>query len=190
MPASPARALVLVGFMGAGKTTVGRALSKRLGWQFEDLDERIERREQKSVAEIFQVQGEYGFRRAERAALMESLEELKSGTAKILALGGGAFVNEKNRALIEESNVLTLFLDAGPEESWRRCAAQREKDGTERPLLKTGDTFRALYHLRRPHYLKAAYRQQTSRRSVDEIVEEIIQTARTALGRSKTRKSD
>ena len=67
------RAVALVGFMGAGKSSVGRALSEQLGWMFEDLDERIERRERRKVAEIFRESGEAGFRKAEHAALRELL---------------------------------------------------------------------------------------------------------------------
>ena len=76
----PVRAVFLVGFMGAGKTSVGRALSRRLGWRFEDLDDRIQAREGRSVSEIFQQSGEAGFRQAERAALAELLELQQNGT--------------------------------------------------------------------------------------------------------------
>ena len=86
--------------MGAGKSSVGQAMGKLLGWAFEDLDERIESREGRAVAEIFRDSGESAFRRAEHAALKELLKELRSGTEKVVALGGGAFVPERNAALI------------------------------------------------------------------------------------------
>src|SRR5260370_38013393 len=92
------RALFLVGFMGAGKSSVGRALGERLGWTFVDLDERIERREGRAVAELFRSSGEQKFRRAERAALDVLVKELRSASAMIVALGGGAFVQKENAA--------------------------------------------------------------------------------------------
>jgi len=81
------RAVVLVGFMGAGKSTVGRALSRRLGLPFEDLDDRIEQREGKAIEQIFRESGEAGFREAETAALRELLGELDS-SLRVVALGG------------------------------------------------------------------------------------------------------
>ena len=96
------RSIFLVGFMGAGKTTVGRALSRRLGLPFEDLDDRIQQREGKSIEQIFRESGEAEFRKAETAALREVLAELGSSTG-VVALGGGAFVQSENAALIEDA---------------------------------------------------------------------------------------
>ncbi|MGZ7057341.1 MAG: shikimate kinase, partial [Candidatus Angelobacter sp.] len=81
------RCVVLIGFMGAGKTTVGRALARRLRWKFIDLDDVIEHREKKSVAEIFASSGEAAFRRMESAALTALLQDRKSGSDLVLALG-------------------------------------------------------------------------------------------------------
>ncbi|MFZ1008309.1 MAG: shikimate kinase, partial [Candidatus Sulfotelmatobacter sp.] len=148
--------------MGAGKSSVGRAMGKLLGWGFEDLDERIELRERRTVAEIFRDSGEAAFRRAEHAALKELLKELRSGTEKVVALGGGAFVPIRNAALIEAEDVPTVFLDASVEELWQRCGEQAERQGVERPLLSGYvEKFRELYEARRPHYLKARHRQET-----------------------------
>jgi shikimate kinase len=168
-------ALFLVGFMGAGKTSVGRALAGRLNWTFEDLDERIERREQRTVSEIFRDSGEPEFRRAEHAALQSVLEEIRSGAVKIVALGGGAFVQEQNSALLRASGVPTVFLDARVEELWRRCCAQAKEAGTERPLLSSIDQFRQLYEARRPGYLRASLGVQTGHRTLDEIASEIAE---------------
>jgi shikimate kinase len=110
--------------MGAGKTTVGRALGLRLNWLFEDLDERIERRERRTVAEIFRDSGESAFRRAEHEALRELIEELRGGSARIIALGGGAFVQEDNASLLRSSPVTAVFLDAPADELWARCQTQ------------------------------------------------------------------
>jgi shikimate kinase len=180
-----ARAVILIGFMGAGKSSVGRALAEQLGWTFEDLDDRIEQQEGRKVAEIFRASGEEGFRRAEHAALKDLLRELRSGVQRIVALGGGAFVQKKNAVLIEAGAVPSVFLDAAVEELWRRCRQQAEQQGIERPLLGSMERFRELYEARQPHYLKAAFRQQTGGRSVQQIATEVMQ----ALGLDRRRDS-
>ena len=169
-------ALFLVGFMGAGKTSVGQALARRLNWTFEDLDERIEQREQRTVPQIFRDSGEAEFRRAEHAALQHVLEEIRSGAVKIVALGGGAFVQEQNAALLGASGVPTVFLDAPVEELWQRCCTQASEAGTERPLLRNMDEFRRLYESRRPGYERASLGVQTGRRTLDEIASEIAES--------------
>ena len=192
-PSSPrhkARAVVLIGFMGAGKSSVGRALSEQLGWTFEDLDERIEQRERRKVAEIFREFGESGFRRAEYAALKEILSELRAGVeriiaGKIVALGGGAFVQKRNARLIEAGGVPTVFLDAGVEELWQRCRQQAERQGVERPLLGSQKSFGELYEVRRPHYLKASFRQETGGKTVERIAAEVVQTLGLHRGRGR-----
>jgi shikimate kinase len=168
-----ANAVFLVGFMGAGKTSVGRALGQLLNWAFEDLDDRIERREGRKVAEIFRDSGEDEFRRAEHSALQHLLDELRGGGVRIVALGGGAFVQEKNAALLIESAVPTVFLDASVEELWQRCRKQASEAGTERPLLRSQQEFRKLYDARRKSYGKASFRVQTGKRGVEDIAAEI-----------------
>lgn len=170
---TPVRAVFLVGFMGAGKSSVGRALGQRLGWDFEDLDDRIERRETRTVAEIFRVSGEREFRRAERTALRQVLEELGGGAKRVVALGGGAFVQKENARQLEAAGVPTVFLDAPVEELWRRCQEQANELGTERPLLRTQAGFRRLHEKRRLGYLKALLKVDTSNRSVQAIATEI-----------------
>jgi shikimate kinase len=169
------RAVILVGFMGAGKSTVGRVLAEHLGWTFEDLDDRIELREKRKVGEIFRKSGEAGFRRAEHQALKELLEALRSGSEKVIALGGGAFAHESNISLIDAGKVPTVFLDAGVEELWGRCQSQSERQGMERPLLGNSEGFRVLYEKRRPHYLRASLRQETAGKTVEQIAAEMIQ---------------
>jgi shikimate kinase len=164
----------LVGFMGAGKSTVGRALSQRLNWVFEDLDDRIERRERRSVAEIFRDYGELEFRRAERVALQSLLEELHGGVARVVALGGGAFVQPENAALLRAAGVHTVFLDAPVEELWRRCCEQAAEVAAERPLLGSADRFSDLYNERRLAYANASLKIETAGRTVDEIAAEIM----------------
>jgi shikimate kinase len=164
--------------MGAGKSSVGRALAEQLGWTFEDLDERIERREQRKVPEIFRESGEAEFRRAEHAALREVLRELSAGAERIVALGGGAFVQKRNARLVEAGRVPTVFLDADVEELWRRCRQQAEQHGVERPLLGRLNSFRELYEMRKPHYLKASFRQETGGKAVEQIAAEVVQALR------------
>ena len=159
--------------MGAGKTSVGRALGQRLNWIFEDLDDRIQAREGRSVAEIFRDSGESEFRRAEHSALQHVLEELRGGGARIVALGGGAFVQKENAALLKASSVPTVFLDAPLEELWLRCRTQATTNGTERPLLRSMEQFRKLYETRRKSYSKASLKIQTGSRAVETITAEI-----------------
>ena len=133
----------LVGFMGAGKSSVGRALGQRLNWVFEDLDDRIEAREGRTVAEIFRDSGESEFRRVEHAALEHALGELRGGAAKVIALGGGAFVQNENAALLKACGVPIVFLEAPVEELWQRCCTQASESGAERPLLSSLEQFRS-----------------------------------------------
>jgi shikimate kinase len=161
--------------MGAGKSTVGRALAKRLGWAFEDLDSRIEKREKRQIHKIFSHAGEAEFRRAEHAALKELLTELETGAPMVVALGGGAFVQRQNAALIQKAGAPTIFLDATVDELWARCRQQAEKEALERPLLSNVIGFRELYTSRRRHYLKASIRQETTAKTVDEIVTELVE---------------
>ena len=176
--AAAVRAVVLVGFMGAGKTSVGQALARDLGWRFEDLDQRIERREGRKIAEIFRKSGEAAFRRAEQEALRELLDELPNGSPKVIALGGGAFIHESNSKLIHAVKIPTVFLDAEVDELWRRCTQESARFGVERPLLAALDDFRTLYEKRRPYYLTATLRHETAGKAVEEIAAELIQVLR------------
>ncbi len=160
--------------MGAGKSSVGRALAARLGWTFEDLDLRIERGDGRRIAEIFRLSGETEFRRKEHEALKQLLEELRAGSEAVIALGGGAFIQESNAGLIGASGIPTVFLDAEVDELWRRCVGESAKAGTERPLLGGVEGFRELYEKRRPYYLKARSRHETGGKAVEEIAVELV----------------
>jgi len=174
-------AVFLVGFMGAGKTSVGRWLGQHLNWAFEDLDDRIEQRERRTVPEIFRESGETEFRRAEHAALLGAVEELAGGALKVVALGGGAFVQKNNAALLSASGMPTVFLDAPLEELWQRCSKQASEAGVQRPLLQSLEQFSQLYETRRRVYGTASLKVQTSGRSVEEVAAEIA----AALGLKK-----
>ncbi|HEV2398960.1 MAG TPA: shikimate kinase [Candidatus Sulfotelmatobacter sp.] len=175
---SPVRAVFLVGFMGAGKSSVGRALGQSLNWLFEDLDDRIERREHRSIAEIFRKSGESAFRQAEHEALREVLQELRRGGTRVIALGGGAFVQSNNAVLLKAAGVPTVFLDAPVEELWQRCCRQATESGTDRPLLRSQDQFRELHRDRRKSYRKASVRIETGGRPIDDIAAEIVRKLR------------
>jgi shikimate kinase len=162
------RTVFLVGFMGAGKTTVGQALGRRLGLPFEDLDDRIQLREGKTIEQIFRESGEAEFRKVETAALRELLAELKS-SFRVVALGGGAFVQTVNASLIEKADAHSVFLDAPVGELLRRC----EETPNLRPLRKDPQQFLELYERRRPLYMKAAVRIETNGKDVDVIAAEV-----------------
>jgi len=168
LSASPVRVVFLVGFMGAGKTSVGKALSQDLGWPFEDLDDRLESREGRTVEQIFRESGEQAFRRAETAALRELLDEL-GPAPKIVALGGGAFVQRENAEFLERADVTSVFLDGPVEELFKRC----HKQPVERPLRGNLEQFQQLYQVRRPHYLKAKLRIDTASKDVEAVAGEL-----------------
>jgi shikimate kinase len=172
---SGVRTIFLVGFMGAGKTSVGLALSRKLGWPFEDLDERIEAREGRSIDQIFEQSGEAEFRKMEHSALRSLIQELDA-SPKVLAVGGGAFAQASNAALLAGFPV--VFLDAPVEELFRRCQEQELK----RPLRRELAEFQRLYQARRPCYLKAAVCIETGGKDVEEVADETIKSLGLTMG--------
>jgi len=154
--------------MGAGKTTVGRELSKQLGWKFTDLDDLIVQRARKSVADIFATEGEPSFRQHESKALAEVIRQSAKQTI-VIALGGGAYVQPSNFEAIRESGCRTIHLDADLETLTSRC----QREGKIRPLLQDQNQFRQLYEARRSGYMKADHRVETAGKSVQQIVTEI-----------------
>ena len=104
--------MLLTGFMGAGKTSVGRSLAKRLGWAFTDLDACIEEREGRSLAAIFSNSGEAGFRRAESHALRSILMRCKRPPRRVVALGGGTLTRPGNVRQVARSQAPLVFLQA------------------------------------------------------------------------------
>lgn len=163
--------IVLVGFMGAGKTTVGRALATRLRCEFQDLDDLIEQREGQSVAQIFSSAGEARFRQAESAALRDLLQESASRSDLVLALGGGAFVQAGNRSLLEQAGAITVLLEAPLEELRRRCQAEQKV----RPLAQQEARFAELFASRRADYELARFHVQTQGKPVEQVAAEVAQ---------------
>lgn len=143
------KAIFVVGFMGAGKSTVGRALATRLGWNFFDLDDAIEAAEGAKISDIFATRGESEFRRLETEALQRLLA---SSDAAVIALGGGAYTIAANRDLLRDHGA-TIWLDC-PFETVQRRVAQF----THRPLARDPERFAQLYQSRREHYANATHR--------------------------------
>ena len=144
-----AKNIFLVGLMGAGKTTVGRMLAKRLGLGFVDSDREIESRTGVSVPTIFEIEGEEGFRKRET----QVIADLSALHGHVLATGGGAVLREENRNNLK-SNGFVVYLNAPPQVLW-----ERTRHDKNRPLLKVEDPLRKLHELfviRDPLYREVA----------------------------------
>jgi len=161
------RTIVLVGLMGVGKTTVGRRLARKLGLGFVDSDHEIEKAADMTVAEIFEKYGEEDFRSGERRVIARLLE----GKPKVVATGGGAFINEETRTLIKEAG-LSIWLDADVD-----VLVERTGRRDTRPLLKQGDPAQILAQLaqeRSPFYGEADIKVKSSVGPHDRVVGEIV----------------
>jgi shikimate kinase len=156
--------LYLVGFMGAGKTTVARALARRLDWRVADIDELIERRERLTVSELFARQGEPYFRAVERAVLLEQIGVRHT----VVATGGGTFVDPQNRALINGDGA-SVWLDVPLE-----GLVARVPPAGRRPLAADRTEFERLYFVRRAAYEQAHLRIDAGRGSIPAIVEQLV----------------
>ena len=162
--------IILIGFMGAGKTTLGRILAKRLGISFVDTDERIVREQKRAVSDIFAKEGESYFRELETEQLKEllGLEE-----RMVISVGGGLPVQPQNHELLRELGT-TIYLKAGIETLVKRLSRD-----TKRPLLQGGsveEKIAGLMREREPVYEKVADKiVQTDGKSVDEAVDMLQQ---------------
>ena len=153
----------LVGFMGAGKTTVARALARRLHWQVEDIDDRIEKRERRDIATIFRQQGEPYFRSIER----EELITLLPARGTVVATGGGTFADPMTRELMLRDGAV-VWLDA----SFATVLERVPLDG-RRPLASDRIEMEKLYNQRFMAYSRAHLRLDAGRSSVEELVDQI-----------------
>jgi len=148
VPLRMPKILCLTGFMGCGKTTIGRRVAGQLGWRFVDLDTRIEERAGLAISAIFERQGEPAFRDLEHQLLQLALDEAAaSSQSSILALGGGTFAQPRNVALLSSASALVVFLETPIEVLLARCVSK-----THRPLFRDAASFRKLYAERLPFY--------------------------------------
>jgi shikimate kinase len=166
-----AQPIIITGFMGAGKTAVAAALAERLGCRMIDLDEFVAGREGRTAQTIIDEDGEHRFREIETEALREALET----DAGVIALGGGTWTIERNRALIDRHTHHTVWLDAPFELCWQRI----ENEIHARPLARERAKARKLYDARRRLYRRASMRLKIDAgKSARTIVEIIVYVLR------------
>lgn len=160
--------IILIGLMGAGKTTVGQALATELKVKFFDADQVIIEQESKSIAEIFAQDGESYFREVETKTILSLIEEYNNA---VISVGGGAFVNEKTRSIIQQY-ATSVFLDADIEELKRRVGK-----GEGRPLLEgvdVGKKLASLKAVRDPIYKQADFTVMTQNEGVEDTVSRVL----------------
>ncbi|MBS1801566.1 MAG: shikimate kinase [Acidobacteria bacterium] len=167
LPAS-LRRIILTGFMGAGKSTIGRLLAARLGWEFLDLDAHLENRTGATIPDLFSRYGEPHFRRLESTALASALGR----THTVLALGGGAPEEITNRLLVEQTPAtFAIFLDAPFPMLFDRCMLQ----DISRPVLADPALAEIRFARRRPFYQRLAQLTiETAAQSPEQTVEAIV----------------
>ncbi|MGA2091198.1 MAG: shikimate kinase [Endomicrobiales bacterium] len=159
--------IALTGFMGTGKTTTGKLLAKKLGWEFVDIDAIIERNAEMSVSDIFAHFGELNFRDRETQAI----KQLSTLDKKVFSCGGGAVLRSENMDILEKTGMI-VCLTASPEVIY-----QRVHHHTTRPLLKVSDplkTIKELLATREPFYRRCTCTINSDTLSPEQIVEEIL----------------
>lgn len=157
--------IYLIGFMGAGKSSVGLVLAEQMGWPFVDLDTIIEAGQGATIRQIFEQAGEPFFRNIEHAALVEVIRKEPA----VIALGGGTFVQRPNFELVRQTGGATIWLDCPIEELWQRCSTM-----DNRPLFRDRESFFKLYEQRLPYYRQAEFRIASGGRSPEDIVQDIL----------------
>lgn len=156
--------IYLVGFMGAGKSSVADVLGHCIGWRIEDVDQRIENREGRSIAQIYAKEGEAYFRKVERMVLLEILGHRHT----VVATGGGTFVDRLNQSTINRDGV-SIWLDA----SFETVVERIPPDG-RRPLAADRDSMQSLWTERRAAYSLAHLRLDSDTVPIGELVRRII----------------
>jgi len=161
--------IALIGFMGTGKTAVGKALAAKLKLRFVEMDALIEEKAGRTIADIFRQDGEAAFRKLES----EVAAEVSQGKNQVISCGGGVVLNQVNVDSLKQGALL-VYLTASPEEVAKRTAG----DGGKRPLLNTPDkeaVIRDMMAVRRPFYGRAAdITIDTTEMDIDAVVEQII----------------
>jgi shikimate kinase len=163
-------AIYVVGFMGSGKTTIGKRLADELGWHFFDIDDDIEAIAGMSIPNIFEEKGEAEFRRIESEAIAARVRQAEASKPMVVALGGGAYAREENARLVDNHGV-TVWLDCPLQMVTARVAAAEH-----RPLARDPEAFERLYHARREAYAKAAFRIEVESDDAGETVNRILNT--------------
>ena len=165
--------LFLIGYRGSGKSTVGKLLAQELGWQFVDTDERIVRTAGTTIAEIFEAEGEVGFRDREEQAVAEVSQE---SSAHVVALGGGAILREGNREVLSERG-RCIWLDGSAEQLFKRIQKDAHSQAN-RPQLTDRSGYDEVVDVmtqRRPIYAGLArFTIETDQLTPEEIVKKII----------------
>ncbi len=163
-----AAAVILTGFMGSGKSVVGRLLAKQLGWEFVDTDAVVENRTGRKIAELFDSEGEDAFRKMEEEAVIKSIDERRAGLGRVVSLGGGAVASSKVAGLLKKEP-LVFFLDIDMETAFKRAGTKA------RPLARNKDVFHRLFAEREHLYRRlAACVVDTRGKDVDIVAGEII----------------
>jgi shikimate kinase len=163
--------IVFMGFMGAGKSTVGGLVARRLGWHFVDADHHLQAKTGLSIAELFALHGEPGFRRMEAQAVNEVLREGRL----VLALGGGAVETESTQALLTSAPATCLvFLDAPLSTLILRC--EQQSGGDVRPVLDDREQLEARWRNRLPLYRRAHLTVNTAGLTPDRVVDQILES--------------
>lgn len=174
------RNIALIGFMGTGKSSVGRLIADQLHFSLVDTDEIIESRAGKTIAAIFAGEGEPAFRQYER----DVVAELALRKRTVISTGGGVGANEANLASLKE-HALVVCLWASPEKIWERVRHQ-----THRPLLQEADPLskiRQLLAAREPHYKRADVLLNTEVRSLKEVAQQVLHQFKLARSRPLSR---
>ena len=171
------RRIVLVGFMGAGKSTVGALLARSLGWKFADADAVIEQQQQTSIAGLFSQYGEEGFRRIEA----DAIQALCHAEELVLALGGGAVETASTRELLNSiPHTCIVFLEAPMEVMLLRC--EQQPNAAVRPVLRERGKLLERLAARLPHYRSAHLTVSTSEVTVDDVVARILGSLNETFG--------
>jgi shikimate kinase len=182
-PANPSR-IILTGFMGAGKTTVGALLAERLGWDFFDSDFLVEARAAMTVAEIFQKRGEPAFRELEADVVRKAAEPGAQGFF-VLALGGGALEGPATRDFLASlTDTLIVFLEAPLATMIARCAGHA--DGPVRPVLADRARLKERWSQRLPWYRRAHLTVDTAELSPQAVVELILRQLDPGMGSGRS----